>query len=403
MKKGKSFVLGMLAIVLALGFVFVGCDTGTSLNNDGDNSGVRVFSVSGSFTKAGGEEVKFDLESDRSAAMAVAADSYTVSGVLEDGDLTIRLKGSYDPNTGNWSVSANSSTIIYSLDGNVNSAGVSQGSSATIAVYDSGTQEWVPYIFPITEAVVIIPDAAEAEDGETGGMPSFTQGYWHSDKTYPGGYLQSISLLISDWRVTATGTVTSPDGTTMPIEQNWTLLEFTGEGTTSDPYYIVGCYPEYVMTSEDLAEAMEDYLGITSIDALTSAPGDPWPSGKWVYYDDNDDSIWFGGFTDTEYDRLNVFWATGGWETWAADNGVTKKNQYVKAKLSYSSGNTSFDMINMVKEGSDPWYYIYSFESLADLKAAVTAGELVEEHEWDWSDYPDPLTDLGVSRITFTR
>jgi uncharacterized repeat protein (TIGR02543 family) len=54
MKKNNFYVLGLLAIVLALGFVFVGCDNGTNPNGDGtftvtfnSNGGLSVNAVSG--------------------------------------------------------------------------------------------------------------------------------------------------------------------------------------------------------------------------------------------------------------------------------------------------------------------------------------------------------------------
>jgi hypothetical protein len=382
MKTKRFFVFGLSAVLLALGLVLAGCPTG-----GGDNGpGSEVFIVAGSFTKtgdAGNGVVKFTLESNDAFSGTVTADSYTVSGVLEDGDLTIRLKGSYDPNTGIWSASAKSSTIIYTLDGNVDNAGVLQGASATIAV-KSGN-EWVPHIFPVTEEAVSIPGAAAAEESEAG-LPSFAKGYWYSKaEGYGGVNSVSLSVLVSDWKSKVTGTYTSPDGT-MSIDQSWTLVEYTGSG--SGPYEVIACYPEYVITSENLAKAVAAYLGVP----ITAFIEDEEPSGRYVGVSEG---AWFGGgFSEAEWKRLRVFHATGGWEKWAAKNNVTKENRYVKAKMSYSN-NTRFDMINMVKV--EPWGYTYYFPTLATLKAAT----LVEEHNWDWSS--DPPTDLGVQVFTFTR
>jgi hypothetical protein len=108
--------------------------------------------------------------------------------------------------------------------------------------------------------------------------------------------------------------------------------------------------------------------------------------------------VWFGGgFSTEQYAKLQVFGATGGWRAWAAANGVTQVNKYIKAKLSYS--NTSFDMINMVKVVANSWDYTYSFGTLAALK--VAEDDLVEEHEWNKSEIPP--VDLGVSVVMFTR
>jgi hypothetical protein len=116
MKKGRFFVTGMLAAALTFGVLSAACKNGTSPGNDDPPE--LAFSVSGTFTRtdtSGNNEVKFEVKSDaaRSAlGRAVTTDSYAISGALEDGSLTIRLKGSYDPNSGKWSVSAKSSAVI---------------------------------------------------------------------------------------------------------------------------------------------------------------------------------------------------------------------------------------------------------------------------------------------------
>jgi hypothetical protein len=417
--KRRSLFAGFAVLLIAAIFTLAGCDIGTGgdghketeteTETDGykETDTRRAFSVSGSFTKSGTSNdgtVNFNLKSDKaqssanSVSRAVAtADSYTLSGVLEDGDIKIRLKGSYDPNTGNWTVSANSSFIIYTLNGSVNSVGVSQGSSATIAVYNEGTEEWVPYFFPVTEESVSVPAWTEASDGVTGGVPSFMQGYWHSNHSY-GGYTDSISILVSDWKVAVSGTTTSPYGN-RPIDQNWTLLEI--DDKTGGVYEIIGCYPYYVETSDDLADAAEEYLGLSN-GAITAAASNPFgggspPDGRWVYYTASGGYSYWGGFSSAEYDKLDVFWGTGGWEKWAADNSVTKANKYIAAKITYS-GN-SFGMINLVgiANASQPWDQTYDFPTLADLKAAT----LVEERNWEWN-YPE-LEDTGVAVRTFTR
>jgi hypothetical protein len=176
MKRKHGVFFGITVLLMAVMFTMTGCNNGNSGDGDGgdenNGGGGGAFSVSGSFNKseaAGSGEVKFEVKSNDAFGRAVSADSYTISGALEDGDLTIRLKGSYDPNAGNWSVSAKSSSIIYTINGNVNSAGVSQGSSATIAV-KSG-EEWIPFIFPIRESAVNIPGTAK--EGIAGVLPSF--------------------------------------------------------------------------------------------------------------------------------------------------------------------------------------------------------------------------------------
>jgi hypothetical protein len=286
--------------------------------------------------------------------------------LLQDGDLTIRLKGSYDPGTGNWSVSAKSSIIVYTLDGSVDRAGVSRGSSATIAV-KSG-EEWVPYIFPVAESTAVSISGA-GEDGVAGWLPAFAYGSWHISSE-GGGYSQTMTCIISDWKIKVTGTTTTPDGVAIPFEQTLTVIEYGGSGSTFDA---LCCYPEYVADAANLAKAFAAYLGIGDIRVLTEeeepVTGTLMPPGKWIYMDSSD-SLQLCGFTEAEYNKLNVFWSTGGWEIWAAANGVTPGNRYEKYKVSFPN-NTTMDVTQMVEVGTGPWNYTYSFDSLAALKLAT--------------------------------
>jgi hypothetical protein len=399
MKRKHGVFFGFAALLIAAMFAMAGCDSGGG--GDGDD-GTRAFSVSGSFTKsteAGGGTVNFDLKSDgdqgKSTGRAVTADSYTLSGVLEDGAITMRLRGNYDPNTGRWSVSAKSSLIIYTLNGSVDSAGVSQGISATIAV-KSG-EEWIPYFFPVTEASdpVTATEWDDAGEDATGGVPSIAQGYWHSNHDSGGGYTQSISILISAWKTAVSGTATTPYGN-IPIDESWTLLEIEDKG--SNVYEVIGCYPDYVKTSTDLASAVGAYLGVT-VTGFSTVPdfNAGLPSGKWVYVE-SPNSSWWGGFTEAEFARLDVFWGTGRWEKWAASNGVSKVNKYIKGRMTYTSPD-SFDMVNLVgvANSSQSWIQTYDFPTLADLKAAT----LVEERDYDFSS--SPPKDIGPVVMTFTR
>jgi hypothetical protein len=303
--------------------------------------------------------------------------------VLEDGGFVIRLKGSYDPTAGTWSVSAKSSDIIYTIDGKVDGAGVSQGSSATIAVKNGS--EWVPYIFPVTEENVDISNAETVEESVAGGLPSFAQGYWRVNMPVPPGYSASISALISDWKIKFTGVVTSPAGS-QSVDDSFTIVEYTN----TDGHEIIVCYPEYVMTSANLAQAIAAYLGNGVVVIALEAPENEYVPGKWVYVTPDGSTIITSGFTEAEFEKLHVFFATGGWEKWAVDNGVSKVNKYSKFKLGFRSNNTILDMIYMVQPNPEvPDDYIVVFPSLAALKLA------------DPSEVSTP--DDGVVKMTLTR
>jgi hypothetical protein len=401
MKKKHETFFGFAVILLVAIFAIAGCGNPSGGGGDDDLS-QRAFSVSGKFTKsgeAGSGDVEFSLKSDaasggRSAVRAVTAESYTISGVLEDGDITIRLKGSYDPNKGTWSVSANSSQIIYTLDGRVDSTGKSQGSTATIVV-KSGV-EWVPFVFPITEETVAI--SGTAVDGESG-VAASAQGWWKTSGS-DNGYSWDVSVLLSPWKVKGTVTTTFPNGTVTPDDIEWSIVEIAGSG--AGPYEIYYTWPEYVMTSENLAKAASQCVfgNQTSVVAVTleqAAGTSPSPLGPWVYYESTTGGTWWCGFTTAQ---VETFFALNYWKTWASSNGVIKANKYGAVKVSFNNAAapTSFNMINLVQAGSpDEYEYIRSFDTLAELKTAT----LVEEHDWDYSSYP-PI-EGGVAVQTLTR
>jgi hypothetical protein len=254
-------------MLITVFFTWTGCGNPAGGGSETDDKG--GFSVSGSFAKsedAGGGVVNFALKSGAATGLAVTAESYTISGALEDGDLTIRLRGSYDPNTGNWSVSAKSSAIIYTLDGNVDRRGVSRGSTATIAVKNG--EEWIPYIFPVMETAVSIPGTV-TEEGESGGIPSFAQGIWYGTDGH-----ESYVFFISDWKVTA---VEIKPWCTKPDERSTTILDCNETGDGSGSYEVILCWPEYAQNSGTLlyvVQAMAECLGIpmSDIEMLDNAP-----------------------------------------------------------------------------------------------------------------------------------
>jgi hypothetical protein len=300
--------------------------------------------------------------------------------VLEDGDLTIRLKGSYDPGKGNWSVSAKSSAIVYTLTGKAGAAG---STSATIAVKNSDSDEWVPYFFPVTETAVSIPGAAGAVESDTGGIPSWAQGYWHSSKTYENGHTESMVVLLGQWGAKVGGTKTDSHGYTSPINIEQTVISVTGpDGSGS--YEYIACYPEYVLTGEAtenlyikaIAGCLE--ISVNDIKVLDAIPTDTewwatyWQNPyKWVVFnkDESDFDVMFG-FSDVDWEKLDMFWNAKGWERWAMAHPeevtVTKVIRYMKAKQSYTNGNNTFIMTPMATADGTR-----EFDSLAALNAAT--------------------------------
>jgi hypothetical protein len=240
-------------------------------------------------------------------------------------------------------------------------------------------------------------------DGEASDIPSFAMGYWRINSSDAYGGQLSLGVLVSGWKADVSGTYTSEYGT-QPINQNWTMLKFDIEG--GDSYGVIACYPEYVMNSDDLAEALSDYLdetvtGYSSLELmLTSYSG-----AAAVYVEDN--SSIHMVIPPGKMSKIHVFFATGEWEKWAAANSVPLANRYVKARMVYT-GTTKFEMTQLVEvaDPDEPWDQTYTFPTLADLEAAEA--NLVPEHTWMWiptqdDPYPSEPTDLDVNTMTFTR
>ncbi|MDR1507752.1 MAG: hypothetical protein LBI67_11680 [Treponema sp.] len=406
MRKKYLFVLGMPLCLLALSLAFAGCSNPAG----GGDLSQRSFSVSGKFTKSGGAgsgDVEFDIKSDAfSGGLAVSAESYTVSGILKDGAITMWLTGSYDPVKGAWSVSAKSSLIIYTLDGSVDSNGNSLGVLATIAV-KSGN-EWVPYVFPITEQNVTIADAG-ATNGEDG-VPALAQGWWRASGSNSSGNSWSGSVLLSSWK--AKGTVTSTyQGVDIPNEVEYSIVEIAS-GSGAGPYTVYWASLEYVMTPENFAKAVSQclYGNETSVTALTTVQMGQLLSGggisgspsiPWVGYDDATGIQVWCGFTEAQMD---TFYAQNYWKKWAALKGIAKANKYGASRIEFdnAAAPSSFSITNLVKEGSPNIYnYTYSFGTLTELKAEAV--NLVPEHDWVWPDGSGEPTDEGVAIITLTR
>ncbi|MDR1177069.1 MAG: hypothetical protein LBK83_16540 [Treponema sp.] len=401
MKKGKVFVLGMLAAALTFGLLLAGCDIG------GGESG--IFPLSGLF---GGVQFYLQGGGTASTIKAVTDNSYPLSGALydESNEVLVRLQGIYDADTGNWSVSARSedSDVVYTIDGNVDGAGNFRA-GATV-VEPSGNDEWAPDFFPVIDAGSPFTPNGTIAESKTGGMPSVAHGYWIAnwEATVPGGtekVFSSLRCLISDWKIKVTGTETYSyaPGSSTPLDQNQTIIEVN---EVNGSYEVISCYPEYVPTAANFAAALTDYLGNGEIAYYTDPNQQP-PEGRWVYMGPYDLAPVCGGdFTEADTEKMVEFYAVNGWEAWAATHSVTPVKKYAKYKFVFN-GN-SFEMTKMIRGGGTggalapaPHLNTYTFDTLQDL---TTGTELIEEHKFA---YPGgagaPSVDCGILTTTFTH
>lgn len=266
---------GIIAITAVIGFSIAACDDGSNgSESDGLPSGT-TFSVKGTF----GESSKFSLANAESYARSVVdAESYAIKGELEDGEIVFRLTGTYDPVARNYTASAASSIIRYSISGSFNQAGVSLGSTATVLVRDStATDEWISFTYEVKEEAVTISGSNTAEEYD-GGIPSWARGWWRAS-----GLGWKAKLLISQWTIFQEQEINF-----MGFQSHETFNASVIEATEKGSYWdlIVG-YPVYIGTRAQVEAAAAAYLagkGLTGVKLDENPHGPDWLwSTNWYY------------------------------------------------------------------------------------------------------------------------
>lgn len=283
-------LLGIIALIAIIGFGAAACGDGGGPEDEFFPQiqqlppAETLFSVSGTFEKAPGQEVSFELSSGSAlssvsyrSARAIDAASYAISGILEDGDILFRLKGTYDPIRRTYTVSAASSNIRYTINGAVDSSGNSLGSIATLAVKTGET--WNTYTVPITEGAVAIDESKEeAEEVEGGGIPAFARGWWY----YSYSWVRSIEIncLVSEWSITGDAVIT--EGNEMSYEsQKMTVAEINSLG--GNAWDVVFAYPVYQGTDAQIDAAVTAYKNEKNLGTVTKLSGNPWPQVSYPY------------------------------------------------------------------------------------------------------------------------
>ncbi|MDR1231806.1 MAG: hypothetical protein LBK61_10450 [Spirochaetaceae bacterium] len=451
--KTKRFsVFGLPVVLLAFGLVLARCDTGEDpaggLNSPANTA--KKF-LSGFFLDTKGNKIYFELDDEEgssgtsasvtggaiSRAVDNADDGYDLSGVLGNDGMAIRLRGSYDPDSGNWSVSARTAEdAIFTIDGSVDSAGAFLGAGATIVMPDEGVpNEWAPSFAPVTKNAAAWSPAGDIADSKSGGMPDFAHGYWNGSwkeeglADFPGASaITSVRCIISDWKIKITGTETRvlssleplSDGEVL-INQNQTVIEV--EKVDDNTYLVTSCYPEYIQTGETFVAAITDYLDLNEgdIELRTNSIPSLDYENRWVYMDSMEGIAFYGGLAEEEYEKMWKFYTTNAWEAWAAEQpeGTVEMNKkYAQYKFVFETGNSSFKMVRMIKwpdpgdgdlkQGYTVYHNTYAFDTLAELTAAATAADpkdqLHEEHKLFWpASFNGPYYDAGVFLMPFTR
>ena len=196
MKRKRMFkVIAVIAFSVIIGFVLTACP----------EPGSPGFTISGSFAaqNGSGNAVFFASESaNRSARTIIAADEILLEGLLQDGDITFRLQGSYDQGTKIYTLSAAGSFFRYSISGNLNNV---NDSKAIVQVKDM-SGNWTSIEVDVnassTGNAPSIDGSGTIEDELAGGIPENMWGIWwgskpiavssETDIAYPGHYYYAV-------------------------------------------------------------------------------------------------------------------------------------------------------------------------------------------------------------------
>jgi len=264
--------LGIAALTAVIGFSMAACDTAPPDEGEPGLPSGTTFSVKGTF-----DGKKFSLaNTENYSRSAVSAESYAISGELEDGDIIFRLSGTYDPITRDYIASAASSIIRYSISGAFNENGDSLGSTATVLVRaNAGTDVWASFSYIVTEEAVTITASQEAVE-DTGGIPSWARGWWRFNETFHG-YKVDAKLLISQWTIFMESVETDPDGIEEYHSDFATIIEVENKGSYWD--LIVGV-PFYYGSPAQIEAAATTFLTSKGLTATMVENTDP---PKWVY------------------------------------------------------------------------------------------------------------------------
>jgi hypothetical protein len=360
--KNWTKTFGIIAIVAMIIFSMAGCDD----NPGGNRDPVDVFSVSGKFDKGevdGGGEVSFSLTA--TSAGRSAADAHAISGVLEDGDLTIRLSGTFDPVTLSYTASAAASIMRYTINGAMDDNGNSLGSTATLMVRDGN--DWQAFTFVITETAVNI--SGNAVESETGGIPAFGRGNWFFSEDYDGDIFE-VRLMINQWNMVADVSFTDEEGTAHD-SVTASIVEVTGSGTTYD---VVFGFPVYIGTPTQEATAVINFftnqgVAITRIMSLE----DPPPAGLAFYVQGDGWGIhWFN--LTAAHDRLiDQFYRTNALEKYLISQNVLPITVFQKERFIFSDNNTKLTWLGfyvLEDDGFGTWQN-FEFETAEDAKKAT--------------------------------
>ena len=140
----KLSVLCLIAMIVVIGFSITGCNLGFPLNGNDDKIIIRgTLSQSEGMSRSISARTARNLGNSQRFSGEVKSDN-TIEGLLEDGDMTFRLKGMYDPSGKMFSMHAASSMFVFSISGALNNNNNIDPihTQAAVHVKDAVSGEW---------------------------------------------------------------------------------------------------------------------------------------------------------------------------------------------------------------------------------------------------------------------
>ncbi|GHU80976.1 hypothetical protein FACS189468_2340 [Spirochaetia bacterium] len=267
----KSKLTWLFGVLVLLSLTITNCSNPAGGSIGGGSYGTlstTTLRFSGAFTHDG-ELTTFFAETTDDPSLSVGSlaiteqTDYALSGFIDDGDLTFRLKGVYNTVTNTYALSASSSQIKYQIAGTLTATGA-KDAAVTVQVKDG--ENWKVFTYNVAPSAMTNNPAAPPTPtkDETswqeieGGIPGEYCGVWH-DTSDNYWYLLITPTLIQSYEW---------DGSKW-VEFEAARLPVVDVKKTGD--VVDGVYTSYIVTADEYTFPGS---GITSQEALFAHLGE---------------------------------------------------------------------------------------------------------------------------------
>ena len=235
-KKPGRVVVSFIALLACLALLACGPDGPAG---GGGGLETRSLVIAGTFNRGGGE-AKFSASTNpddfRSVSRAIGSDEYELTGLLEDGDITFRLKGNYNSQTKTYTLSAAAEFLglRYTLTGKFKDNGTAETGKAVVQVRTGSGDSavWNTTEVPVTASESAIEIEAPAEniiDDTPGGIPVGWRGIWR-DQTDASYYAMVNAFSVVIYEKVDGYWVEAVDDMDQPMTMYFTDIQEEGSG-----------------------------------------------------------------------------------------------------------------------------------------------------------------------------